>query len=228
MQTVKASLYVPTLIGRRGENRAVTVVFDCIGEWRKSYGPGTVQLIAQRSGDDAPYPVTIETDETSARWVVTAADTAFIGLGECELQYFAAGETLVKSVTYQTKVAAALGTPSEAPPEPWEDWVEDVLTAKQSVDSFLETLSGGTTGQVWTKDGDTAHWANPSGSGGGASSWNDLTGKPFSTIGENLKVVGGALTVDTAGAVQQDNTKPITSAAVYTEVGNINALLALI
>lgn len=31
-----------------------------------------------------------------------------------------------------------------------------------------------------------------------------------------------------ASAVEQDNTKPITSAAVYTEIGNINALLATI
>ena len=31
-----------------------------------------------------------------------------------------------------------------------------------------------------------------------------------------------------ANIVEEDNTKPITSAAVYTEIGNINALLAAI
>lgn len=31
-----------------------------------------------------------------------------------------------------------------------------------------------------------------------------------------------------ANAVEQDNTRPITSAAVYLEIGNINALLATI
>lgn len=31
-----------------------------------------------------------------------------------------------------------------------------------------------------------------------------------------------------ANSVEQDNTRPITAAAVYTEVGNINALLATI
>ena len=31
-----------------------------------------------------------------------------------------------------------------------------------------------------------------------------------------------------ANRAEQDNTKPITSAAVYTEIGNINALLATI
>lgn len=45
-------------------------------------------------------------------------------------------------------------------------------------------------------------------------------------LGEGLKVVDGKLTVDTVNAVEQDNTRPVTSAAVYTEVGNIEVLLA--
>lgn len=48
------------------------------------------------------------------------------------------------------------------------------------------------------------------------------------TIGYGLKVEEGTLMVDAAEAVEADNTKPITSAAVHTEVGNINALLATI
>ena len=48
-------------------------------------------------------------------------------------------------------------------------------------------------------------------------------------VGENLKIsADGTLSVDTVAAVEQDNTRPITSAAVYTEVGNINALLETI
>lgn len=61
-----------------------------------------------------------------------------------------------------------------------------------------------------------------------ASSWDTLPGKPFDTIGAGLKVVDRVLEVDTTNAVEQDNTKPITAAAVYAEVGNINALLATI
>lgn len=38
----------------------------------------------------------------------------------------------------------------------------------------------------------------------------------------------GTLSVDTADKAEKDNTKPITSAGVYTEIGNINALLATI
>lgn len=47
-------------------------------------------------------------------------------------------------------------------------------------------------------------------------------------IGDGLKLEGRTLSVDTATEVEQDNTKPITSAAVYTTVGNIEALLETI
>ena len=50
------------------------------------------------------------------------------------------------------------------------------------------------------------------------------------TIGHGLKLDAetNTLSVDTADKMEQDNTLPITSAAVYVEVGNINALLAII
>ena len=45
-------------------------------------------------------------------------------------------------------------------------------------------------------------------------------------VGKNLTITeDGVLSVDTAEAMEEDNTKPITSAAVYTEVGNIATLL---
>lgn len=49
-------------------------------------------------------------------------------------------------------------------------------------------------------------------------------------IGNGLKVdeETNTLFVDTASVVEKDNTKPVTSAAVYTEIGNINALLETI
>ena len=48
-------------------------------------------------------------------------------------------------------------------------------------------------------------------------------------VGEDLQVTStGLLSVVKANAVEQDNTHPITAAAVFTEVGNINALLQTI
>ena len=67
-------------------------------------------------------------------------------------------------------------------------------------------------------------WVNPKGSSSGGSGGGGYT------IGDGLKLdaATNTLSVDTAAAVEKDNTKPVTSAAVYTEVGNINALLATI
>lgn len=48
-------------------------------------------------------------------------------------------------------------------------------------------------------------------------------------VGDDLLVTSeGRLSVDKATSVDGDNTRPITAAAVYTEIGNINALLSTI
>lgn len=48
-------------------------------------------------------------------------------------------------------------------------------------------------------------------------------------VGENLTIAeNGVLSVDVANVAEEDNTKPITSAAVNTLVGNIDALLSTI
>lgn len=44
-------------------------------------------------------------------------------------------------------------------------------------------------------------------------------------IGHGLKVENNVLSVNSADGVEQDNTLPITSAAVYATVGNIGAIL---
>lgn len=48
-------------------------------------------------------------------------------------------------------------------------------------------------------------------------------------VGEDLDITkSGVLSVVKADKAEQDNTHPITSAAVYTEIGNIDALLQTI
>lgn len=43
--------------------------------------------------------------------------------------------------------------------------------------------------------------------------------------GDNIKIENNVISVITTNDVEQNNTKPITSAGVYTTVGNINELL---
>ena len=61
-----------------------------------------------------------------------------------------------------------------------------------------------------------------------AKSYTDKYGGDGYIIGDGLKLEERRLSVDTATTVDEDNTKPITSAAVFTAIGNINALLETI
>lgn len=120
---VKTGSILP--LGKQGENMARKIQFD-ISRWIGTFGPGTVQLLHQRSGDNAPYPVAVEQEGNLAVWTVTNADTAAAGTGRAELQYYV-GDALAKSETWMTKVLAALGPASETPPEAQQGWVDQVL-----------------------------------------------------------------------------------------------------
>lgn len=53
-------------------------------------------------------------------------------------------------------------------------------------------------------------------------------GGTYFEVDETLTLENGVLSVNRADKMEKDNSLPITSAAVYTEVGNINALLETI
>ena len=86
-----------------------------------------------------------------------------------------------------------------------------------------ESIENGTRVTITDKDGpksfDVMNGKDGQGGGGGEF--------PY-TLGPTLKVTGSTLDVNTAGDVEQDNTLPITSAAVYSTVGNIEILLGTI
>lgn len=127
-KTIHAERGRPLYIGYQGENNARQAVFD-VSHWRAVYGPGTVQLLVQRTGETTPYPAALTVEGNTATWVITAADTAIPGsMGKAELRYIV-GDTLAKSETWTTIVLDALGEPSETPPEPYQGWVDQVLEA---------------------------------------------------------------------------------------------------
>lgn len=202
MITVKANDISILSLGRQGENLARQVVFD-LSAWVEEYGPGVVELIAQRPGDDAPYPVAVRRDGESMLWDLTAADTAVAdGYGRCELRWYV-GEVLVKSHIWRTWVEPSMAPPGDTPPEPEKAWVDQVLEAGTKAQEAAQSAENAAK---------QAENAVPAGS---------------LTIGNGLKWESpGKLAVDTADKVEQDNTKPVTSAAVHTEIGNIEALLA--
>lgn len=177
------------LLGKQGENLARRVQFD-ISRWISSFGPGAVQLLHQRSGDEAPYPVAVEQDGTLAIWKVSSADTARPGGGHCELRYYV-DETLAKSETWMTKVLPALGDASETPPEAQQGWVEQVLqagtAAAEAADRAEEAAvrqpyPNEETGTWWVWDAESGAYADTgisygTGAGGGVTDHDKLTGR---------------------------------------------------
>lgn len=80
-------------------------------------------------------------------------------------------------------------------------------------------------------DGSSYEFTVTNGSGGGSADVPiaSETVAGIVRVGENLKIsADGVLSVDTATAVEEDNTRPVTSAAVQTTVGNIEILLKTI
>ena len=80
-------------------------------------------------------------------------------------------------------------------------------------------------------DGSSYEFTVTNGSGGGGADVPiaSETAAGIVRVGENLKIsADGVLSVDTATAVEEDNTRPVTSAAVQTTVGNIEILLKTI
>ena len=114
-------------LGIQGENNARQIQLD-ISRLVSLFGAGTVQLLHRRPGDATPYPVVVVRSGNVVTWTVTAADTAYSGEGQAELQYFA-GDSLAKSETYTTTITASQGDAGATPPEPQAGWVTQVLQA---------------------------------------------------------------------------------------------------
>lgn len=117
----------PIVLGRRGEHQTTEILFD-LTPFIDLYGTGNATLVVQRPGDADPYPVALTLDGNAAIWTVTNTDTAVAGIaGKCELFYYA-GEKLAKSEVYQTHILAALGDPSDTPPDPpGKSWFEKII-----------------------------------------------------------------------------------------------------
>lgn len=227
-------------LGRTGENNAREIVFD-IHHWQDEYGPGIVELIVKRPGEESMYPVAVETDDGFVHWVITYSDVEHAGTdGRAELRYYV-GDTLVKSKIWVTSISKSLELPEIVPPEPQQSWVDQVIqagadaksaaldakTAAESASESAEKLGkaipvGGTAGQVLTKlsdnDLDTG-WMDPAGGGNGGMSYQ---------IGHGLKLESNTLSVNAVNDFEGDNTLPITAAAVEATVGNIEILLETI
>lgn len=110
------------MLGKQGENLAREVIFDVSGV-RAEFGDGTFRLSAKRPGESEAYPATVTETGDTVVWALTGADTQNAGRGQCELAYYA-GETRLKTWTYDTAIAKSLtGSPKT---DPYDEFLDEV------------------------------------------------------------------------------------------------------
>ena len=131
-------LILPLAIGKRGENAAEEITFD-FTPWYEKYGDGTLVLLIQRHGEKVIYPVELTQNGPMATWTVSATDTAIKGIGKASLQY-TVGDVIKKGRTFRFNVEDSL-TPSGTAPEPYSNYVEQVLEAEQSAEASAEAAA---------------------------------------------------------------------------------------
>lgn len=110
------------MLGKQGENLAREVIFDVSGV-RAEFGDGAFRLSAKRPGESDAYPATVTETGNTVVWALTGADTQNAGRGQCELAYYA-GETRLKTWTYDTAIAKSLtGSPKT---DPYNEFLDEV------------------------------------------------------------------------------------------------------
>lgn len=110
------------MLGKQGENLAREVIFDVSGV-RAEFGDGAFRLSAKRPGESEAYPATVTETGDAVVWALTGADTQNAGRGQCELAYYA-GETRLKTWTYDTAIAKSLtGSPKT---DPYDEFLDEV------------------------------------------------------------------------------------------------------
>lgn len=190
-------------IGINTEEGVEQYEFD-IKPWKEEYPRLThFQLNVTPPGGGNPYIANTHMEGDFLVWPISEYDTACVGNdGEYEIE--GVGEDChklspKKALIVYERMEGTLGDP----PDPMESWIT------QAAEIRGQTL----------RDAERAEAA--------AKRAEEAGGISFE-VDETLTLQGGILSVNTADDVEKDNTLPVTSAAVYAEVGNINALLETI
>ena len=187
--------------GEGWEGRTVSAIF--------TIGSATVKVLADSAGD-----VQVPPEATASAGMGTVT---ILGVDETS-------QRISVDVPYLVLAHAAVQGDSPDPtPDEWQQYVAAVKQYADQAQKAADKIPNPTPadeGKSVVARADGSYGLALIQGGGGGVGYN---------IGHGLKVTGGdTLEVDTAEVVEKDNTLPVTSAAVYTEVGNINALLQTI
>ena len=130
-------------LGKQGENEATQVQFE-VEPWIAELGDGRFQLLHQRATDEDPHAVVVSYESGIVFWDVANTELAIPGYGRCELQFYQ-GDMVAKSQIWVTQTVESLSDVGDKPPDPWESWVEDVLTAASSAEESADAAENSAT-----------------------------------------------------------------------------------
>ena len=154
------------VIGRRGENEAVDIVWD-ISPLVAEFGGGTALVLAKRATDESAYPVTLtEQTDTTLTWTVSSVDSCVIGVGKVQLFWYV-GNVLAKSFMWRTFTGDDITGMVGDPPEAYESWIEhlaemgaDILNDAKDEVKNAEAWAVGERGGEPVVDGDETYHNN--------------------------------------------------------------------
>ena len=132
---VNSSTKTNIFLGNQGENGVTQIQFD-VSEWQTEFGEGSLTVVAQRHGDDLPYPVVISNNI----WTVSDADTAKRGTGKIQVAWVVNGK-IKKSVIHNTLVEPSLDENTVDPPDPYDNWVEYVSEVNDAADTAYSSAT---------------------------------------------------------------------------------------
>ena len=131
----------PIMLAQQGEYATTQVKLN-YQPWIDEFGTGQIILYVKRPGEEMPYPVLLQTEDGTATWTISQADTAIRGQGEAQFVYLP--ETgAEKSAVFSTFIAASLCAPAGDPPSGYDDLLE------QLTQLATETLENAENSEAW-------------------------------------------------------------------------------
>lgn len=183
-------------------NSDYTVRFDFDAEW-DAFETKTARFIKK---DGTPFDQ-VFTGNVCPVPVISNTYGIYVGVFAGDLH-----TTTKAYIPAKQSVLCGGGLPADPSPDVYAQIMEKI---NEKIDKYQGTENAG---YILGIGDDGYVKALPAAAGGGTGFEPD----------ETLILKDGILSVNTADVVEQDNTLPVTSGAVYAEVGNINALLETI
>ena len=202
--TINVDAALPRLnLGQQGEHLARCIIINP-GAWTAEYGPGSLQMVVQPSGADAPYPVALQPDGDLYRWDITDADTALAGAGEAQLVYIVDGRK-VKSARMSTYVGASLGSTAD-PPDRYKGYVDKVVQLAASAENAAKQTQQDKAGMAQDAEATAAAAAQVKQDAAAAASCAKQTEQDAAATKQDAQQVERTTAdfVDTATAMEKD------------------------